>query len=325
LTLACQSIAKEGAMRGRIQVFGGNGNSELVQEICDYIGLQPGRVDIHRFSNENLFVQIQENVRESDVFVVQPFASPVHENLVELLLMLDALRSASASRITAVIPYYSYARSDKKDAPRISIAGRLIADLLVTAGANRVLTMNLHKPQVHGFFSVPTDHLFAAPVLLEYFNGQDLRNTVVVAPDAGHVKEAANYAERLQLPLAFVDKRRVSDLEVETNEVVGDVEGKRALVFDDEISAGSSLLATTAILRDRGVVSIRAAAVHGVLCASAVDRIEASSLEQVVVTNTVPVPPEKRRGKIVVLSVAPLFGEAIKRIHSGESVSSLFV
>jgi len=312
-------------MRDRIQIFSGNGNPELVREICAYIGLPLGRVEIRRFSNENLFIQIQENVRETDVFVVQPFSTPVHENIMELLIMMDGLRSASASRITAVIPYYSYARSDKKDAPRISITGRLMADLLVTAGADRVLTMNLHKPQVHGFFSMPTDHLYAAPVLLDYFKDNDLSDTVVVATDAGHVKEAANYAERLRLPLAFVDKRRISDNEVETTAVVGEVKGKQAIVFDDEIAAGTSLVATAVILREKGVRSIRACAVHGVLCDEAVARIEASPVAEVVVTNTVPVPPEKRIGKIRVLSVAPLFGEAIKRIHSGDSISSLFV
>lgn len=312
-------------MRDRISVFSGNANPELAREVCAYLGLPLGRVDIRRFSNENLFIQIQENVRESDAFVVQPFSTPVHENIVELLIMMDALRSASASRITAVIPYYSYARSDKKDAPRISIAGRLMADLLVTAGADRVLTMNLHKPQVHGFFSVPTDHLYAAPVLLDYFQKMDLRDTVVVATDAGHVKEAANYAERLHLPLAFVDKRRLSDEAVEMTAVVGDVEGKHAIVFDDEIAAGTSLVATADILKQKGVRSIRAGAVHGVLCGKAIEKIAASPVEEVVVTNTVPVPPEKRIDKIRVLSVAPLFGEAIKRIHSGESISSLFV
>jgi ribose-phosphate pyrophosphokinase len=312
-------------MQGRIQVFGGHGNPELVQEICNYIGIAPGRVEIRRFSNENLFIQIQDNVRESDVFVVQPFSTPVHENLMELLIMMDALRSASAARITAVIPYYSYARSDKKDAPRISIAGRLIADLLVTAGANRVLTMNLHKPQVHGFFSVPTDHLYAAPVLLDYFEQLDLADTVVVATDSGHVKEAANYAERLRLPLAFVDKRRISDQEVETCAVVGEVAGRRAIIFDDEIAAGTSLLATTDILLQKGVRAVRAGAVHGVLCAGAAGRIGASPVQELVVTNTVLIPAEKQIDKLRILSVAPLFGEAIKRIHSGESVSSLFV
>jgi ribose-phosphate pyrophosphokinase len=312
-------------MRNRISIFSGNANPELAREICAYLGLPLGRVEIRRFSNENLFIQIQENVREADAFVVQPFSTPVHENIMELLIMMDALRSASASRITAVIPYYSYARSDKKDAPRISITGRLMADLLVTAGADRVLTMNLHKPQVHGFFSVPTDHLYAAPVLLDYFQKLDLQDTVVVATDAGHVKEAANYAERLHLPLAFVDKRRLSDEAVEMSAVVGDVEGKHAIVFDDEIAAGTSLVATAVILKEKGVRSIRAGAVHGVLCGKAIQKIAASAVEEVVVTNTVPVPPAKQIDKIRVLSVAPLFGEAIKRIHSGESISSLFV
>jgi ribose-phosphate pyrophosphokinase len=312
-------------LQGRIYIFSGSGNPQLVREICDYLEIAPGRVEIRRFSNENLFVQICENVREADVFVVQPFSSPVHENLMELLIMMDALRSASASRITAVIPYYSYARSDKKDAPRISITGRLIADLLVTAGANRVLTMNLHKPQVHGFFSVPTDHLYATPVLLDHFRRADLKDTVVVAPDSGHVKEAANYAERLRLPLAFVDKRRLSDQEVETNAVVGDVNGKHAIIFDDEISTGTSLLATVQVLREHGVRSMRAGAVHGVLTGNTIERLAASSLEEIVVTNTVPIPPEKQVPKLRILSVAPLFGEAIRRIHTGESISSLFV
>lgn len=312
-------------MTDRIKVFGGNGNPDLVREICDYLDVPVGKVDIHRFSNENLFVQVLENVRETDVFVVQPFSSPVHENIMELLIMMDALRSASAARITAVIPYFSYARSDKKDAPRISIAGRLMADLLVTAGAERVLTMNLHKPQVHGFFSVPTDHLYAAPVLLDHFCHHDLTNTIVMAPDAGHVKEAANYAERLRLPLGFVDKRRISDTEVETCAVVGDVSGKNVIVFDDEIAGGTSICATVDILRQHGAQRIRAGAVHGVLVGQAVPKLAASPLEEVVVTNTVPIPPEKRIDKLHLLSVAPLFGEAIKRIHTGESISSLFV
>jgi ribose-phosphate pyrophosphokinase len=196
---------------------------------------------------------------------------------------------------------------------------------VVTAGANRVLTMTLHKPQVHGFFSVPTDHLFATPVLVDYFRRSDLSNTVAVASDAGHVKEAANYAERLHLPLAFVDKRRISDQEVEAHALVGDVKGKDAIIFDDEIAAGTSLLATVSVLQENGVRTLRACATHGVLCANAVGRIAASPLQEVVVSNTVPVGPEKRIDKITVLSVAPLFGEAIKRIHTGESVSSLFV
>jgi ribose-phosphate pyrophosphokinase len=313
------------SLRGELKVFSGNGNPELAQEICEHIGVPLGQATIRRFSNENLFIQIMENVREADVFVVQPFCSPVHENIMELLIMMDALRSASARRITAVIPYYSYARSDKKDAPRISITGRLMADLVATAGANRVLTMNLHKPQVQGFFSVPTDHLFAAPVICDYFRTKELDNCVIVAPDAGHVKEGANYAERLRLPLAFVDKRRISDDAVETHAVVGDVKGKHALIFDDEISAATSLIATVQVLEEEGAVAMTGGCAHPVLCGDAIRRIAAAPLREVVVTNTIPVRAEKSIPKITVLSVASLFGEAIKRIHTGESVSSLFV
>lgn len=313
-----------GPRNWRLKIFTGNANPELAQEICDYLGEPLGRVEITRFSNENIFVQIQENVREADVYVVQPFCSPTHENIMELLIMMDALRSASARRITAVIPYYSYARSDKKDAPRISITGRLMADLLVTAGANRVLTMTLHSSQVHGFFSVPTDHLVATPILAEHFASLNVVDPVVVAPDAGHAKRAGEFAERLQAPIAFVDKRRISDTKVETTAVVGNVANKNCLIVDDEIAAGSTTVQTAQALYDHGAQAVYAAATHGVLCGPAIERIRASHLQQVVVTNTVTVPPEKRLPKMRVLSVAPAFGEAIKRIHTGDSISTLF-
>jgi ribose-phosphate pyrophosphokinase len=309
----------------KLKIFSGNANPELAREICDYLGEPLGKVAINRFSNENIYVQIQENVREHDVFVIQPFNTPVHENIMELLIMMDALRSASARRITAVIPYYSYARSDKKDAPRISITGRLMADLLVTAGANRVLTMTLHAPQVHGFFSVPTDHLVATPILADYFHSLDVENGVVVAPDAGHAKRAGEFAQRLKLPLAIVDKRRLSDTAVETTAVVGEVAGKNCLVVDDEIAAGSTTVQTVAALLEHGANEVYAVATHGVLCGPAIERIQISPIKQVVVSNTVAVPLEKRLEKLHVLSVAPLFGEAIKSIHTGESVSALFV
>jgi ribose-phosphate pyrophosphokinase len=309
----------------KLKIFSGNANPELAREICDYLGEPLGKVAINRFSNENIYVQIQENVREHDVFVIQPFNTPVHENIMELLIMMDALRSASARRITAVIPYYSYARSDKKDAPRISITGRLMADLLVTAGANRVLTMTLHAPQVHGFFSVPTDHLVATPILADYFHSLAVENGVVVAPDAGHAKRAGEFAQRLKLPLAIVDKRRLSDTAVETTAVVGEVEGKNCLVVDDEIAAGSTTVQTVAALLEHGANDVYAVATHGVLCGPAIERIQMSPIKQVVVSNTVAVPLEKRLEKLHVLSVAPLFGEAIKSIHTGESVSALFV
>jgi ribose-phosphate pyrophosphokinase len=311
-------------MQDRIKVFTGNGNPQLAQEICDHLGIPLGRAEISRFSNENVFVQVLENVRERDVFVVQPLSSPVSENLVELLIMLDALKSASAQRITAVIPYYSYARSDKKDMPRISIAGRLIADLLVTAGANRLLTMTLHSEQVQGFFRCQADHLLAVPILCDHFRSLNLSNCVALATDAGSARRAGQYATRLNIPLAFIDKRRVSDEEVEVRAVVGDIRGKNILFFDDEIARGTSLLEAVKLLREFDVGDIYVGATHGVLTGDAVGRLNSSPVRQVVITNTVPLPPAKRCPKIVQLSVAPLFGEAIRRIHTGESVSEIF-
>jgi ribose-phosphate pyrophosphokinase len=311
-------------LQDKIKVFSGSGNPELAQAICDHLSIPLGKAEIRRFSNENIFVQVMENVRERDVFVVQPLSSPVSENLLELLIMMDALRSASASRITAVIPYYSYARSDRKDKPRISITARLIADLLVTAGASRILTMTLHSDQVQGFFRCQADHLSATPILCDYFRALDLDNCVALAADAGSARRAGSYATRLNIPLAFVDKRRVSDEEVEARNVVGEVEGKTVLYFDDEIARGSSLLETVKLLQGLGVNDIYVGATHGVFSGDAVARIAVSPIRQVVVTDTVPLPPEKRSEKIVQLSVAPLFGEAIRRIHTGESVSAIF-
>jgi ribose-phosphate pyrophosphokinase len=308
----------------KLKVFTGNANPGLAQEVCDELGVPLGKAKITRFSNENIFVQIQENVREADVFVIQPFNTPVHENIMELLIMMDALRSASARRITAVIPYYSYARSDKKDAPRISITGRLMADLLQTSGAQRVMTMTLHSPQVHGFFSVPTDHLVATPILVKHFEAMNIENLVVVAPDAGHAKRAGDFAQRLKVPIAFVDKRRLNDEEVETTSVVGDVDGKNCLIVDDEIAAASTTVATAQSLLRSGALDIYAAATHGVLCGPAIERLARASIKQIAVTNTVTVPPEKQLEKIKVLSVAPLFAAAIKSVHTGESVSALF-
>ena len=311
-------------MREEIKVFTGNGNPVLAQAICDHLNIPLGKAEIARFSNENISVQILDNVRERDVFVVQPLSTPVSENLLELLIMMDALRSASARRITAVVPYYSYARSDKKDKPRISITGRLIADLLVTAGANRMLTMTLHSEQVQGFFRCQADHLSATPILSDYFRSLDLENCVALAADAGSARRAGPYATRLDIPLAFVDKRRISDDEVEVRAIVGDVEGKTVLYFDDEIARGTSLLETVRLLQGFGVADIYVGATHGVFTGDAVERIKASPVAQVVVTDTVPLPPGRRCEKIVQLSVAPLFGEAIQRIHTGESVSEIF-
>ena len=311
-------------MTDEIKVFSGNGNPRLAREICRELNIPLGQANIQRFSNENIFVQILENVREREVFVIQPLSSPVSENLVELLIMIDALRGASARRITAVVPYYSYARSDKKDMPRISIAGRLIADLLVAAGAQRILTMTLHSEQVQGFFRCQADHLSSTPILSDYFRSLELKNCVALAGDAGSARRAGPYATRLNIPLAFVDKRRVSDDQVEIRAIVGDVQGKTILYFDDEIARATSLLETVKLLQGFGVGDIYVGATHGVFTGDACSRIMDSPIKQVVVTDTIPLPPEKRCAKIVQLSVAPLFAQAIRRIHTGESVSEIF-
>ncbi|MBN1461577.1 MAG: ribose-phosphate pyrophosphokinase [Armatimonadetes bacterium] len=312
-------------MQDAIKVFTGNANPGLAQAICEHLHIPLSEAQISRFSNENIFVHVCENVRERDVFVVQPLCSPVSESLVELLIMIDALKGASARRITAVVPYYSYARSDKKDMPRISIAGRLIADLLVTAGAHRLLTMTLHSEQVQGFFRCQADHLSATPILCGYFQQKlDLANCVALAADAGSARRAGAYATRLNIPLAFVDKRRYGDNKVEARAIVGDVKGKTILYFDDEIATGSSLLETIGVLQGFGIGDIYVGVTHGVLTGNAVKRIEESPIKEVVVTDTVPLPAEKQSPKIVQLSVAPLFAQAIERIHTGESVSSIF-
>lgn len=312
-------------MNDDLKIFAGGSNPGLARDICATLGFEPSGLNIERFSNDNLHVQILENVRERDAFVIQSFTEPVSDRIVELCIILDALRSASARRTTAVIPYYSYARSDKKDKPRISITGRLIADMLVTAGADRVLTMDLHADQVHGFFSVPVDHLTAIPVLADHFRERmDLSRAVVVASDAGGAKRAGRFAERLELPLAIVDKRRIDDTSVHQGLVVGDVDGLDAIVFEDEIAAGSTLEATVVRLLEAGARTVSAAATHGVLCGPAIQRLEPLDVAPIVVTDTVHVDPWKRMVKLDVLSVAPLLAETIRRIHTGESVGALF-
>ncbi len=303
-------------------IFSGQSNRPLAQAIAEALGLPLGKSTTQRFANDNLFVRFEESLREGDVFIVQSFTPPVQDHLMELLMMIDAAKGASAARVTAVIPYFSYARSDKKDAPRISITARLIADLLQTAGADRVLTMTLHSPQVHGFFKIPVDHLSAEPVIANYFATRvDLENAVVVAPDAGDLKRASSLARRLGLPLAFIDKERVSDTEVRVRMLVGEVEGKTALIVDDEISTAGSLVEAVEALMQAGAKEVYAAATHGVYVGPAVERIENSPIKEVAATNTcLPKPHPKLR----TLDVAPLFAEAIWRIHRGESVSSLF-
>lgn len=307
-----------------IAVFSGNAHPELAQEICTYLNVPLLPTRLKRFSNDCLEVQLQANCREKDVFLIQPLTAPVQDNLVELLLMLDAARGASASRITAVIPHFSYARSDKKDAPRISIGGRLVADLLVTAGANRVLTMTLHSPQVHGFFSVPVDQLHALTELSNYFLRYDLSHAVVVSPDLGNAKNAAAFAKRLNVPVAAGAKERVSDTQVRITALIGEVRNRDVIVLDDEIASGGSILELLQHLRAHGARSVRIATTHGIFAGDAIARLAAEpDIAEIVCTNTVPIPSEKRVGKLTILSVAPALAEAMRRINSGDSVSAL--
>jgi ribose-phosphate pyrophosphokinase len=297
----------------------------LAREICSHIGIELSPLEISRFSNDNYFVRVLTNVRERDVFVIQSFTAPVNNHIMELFIIMDALRSASARRITAVIPYFSYARSDKKDAPRISITGRLMADLIKAAGADRVLTMDLHSDAVHGFFSMPVDHLTAVPLIATHLKQtMDLSRAVAVATDAGGAKRVGKFAAHLDVPMAIIDKRRLGDDKVDQGLVVGDVKGKDAIIFDDEISTGSTLAATARTLTDAGVNSMVMGATHPVLCGNAPANLAASKVDQFVVTNTVHVDEGRRMERLNVISVAPLMAEAIKRIHSGESVGALF-
>ena len=308
-----------------IAVFTGTAHPELADEICANLGVALLPSTVERYANDCLAVSLQANCRERDVFLIQPLVPPVQEHLVELLLMLDAARGASAGRITVVMPHYAYARSDKKDAPRISIGGRLVADLLVTAGATRVLTMTLHAPQVHGFFSVPVDHLHALRELAHHFRGYDLSNTVVVSPDLGNAKEAAAFARMLDIEVAAGAKQRFADDKVVISSVIGEVTDRDVIVLDDEIAKGSTVFELLARLRERNVRSVRVACTHGLFTNEALRRLtEEKDIEEIVCTNTVPIPYADRNDKLTILSVAPALAEAMRRIHNGESVSALF-
>ena len=308
-----------------IAVFGGSAHPALTAEICAHLTVPQRPVALKRFANDCLEVQLQSNCRERDVFLIQPLVKPVQEHLVELLLMADAARGASAARVTAVMPHYAYARSDKKDAPRISIGGRLIADLLVTAGVTRVLTLNLHSPQVHGFFSVPVDHLHALRELADHFRGRDLSHAVVVSPDLGYAKSASAFARRLGLPVAAGAKERISDSEVRITAIIGDVTGRDVIVLDDEISRGTTVFELLDRLHDEGARSVAVACTHGLFADNALDKLAATDVTEIVCTNTAPLSAEQEENpKLTVLSVAPALAEAISRIHNGESVSSLF-
>ena len=308
-----------------IAIFSGSAHPQLAQEICDRLGVPRHPVVTRRFANDCLEVQLQSNCRERDVFLIQPLSPPVQEHLTELLLMLDAARGASAARVTAVIPHYAYGRSDKKNMPRVSIGGRLVADLLVTAGASRVLTVTLHAPQVHGFFSVPVDHLHALRELAGHYRGVDLANAVVVSPDLGNAKQAAALARMLGVPVAAGAKERQTDEKVTISSIIGDVAGRDVIILDDEIARGTTIMEMLARLRERQVRSVRVACTHGLFNDGALQRIAGQpDVLEVVTTNTVPIPDSKSHPKLHVISLAPALAEAIRRIHEGESVSALF-
>jgi ribose-phosphate pyrophosphokinase len=312
-------------MTYELKLFTGNANPGLAEEIAKYLRLPLGDAEVSRFSDGEVFVQVNENVRGTDVFVIQPTCPPVNDNLMELLVMIDALKRASARRITAVLPYYGYARQDRKIQPRVPITAKLVADLLTAAGVDRVLALDLHAGQIQGFFNIPVDHLFAAPVIIDYLGKKDLRDAVIVSPDAGGVERARAIAKRLKAGLAIIDKRREGPNQAAAMHLIGEVRDRDAVVIDDMIdTAGTLVQAVTALARE-GARRILACGVHPVLSGPAIERIRDSVLEEVVVTNSIPVPEHKRIPRLTVLSVAPLLGEAIRRIHDEESVSTLFV
>ncbi len=308
-----------------LKVFTGNAHPTLAQAVCEYLGIPLGNAEVFEFSNENIFVRILENVRQRDTFVIQPICSPVNKSLVELLIMIDALKRASAGRITAVVPYYGYGRTDKKDQPRVPITARLVADLLTVAGANRLLTVDLHAEQIQGFFNIPVDELTALDLLSDYFKKKGLDDLVVVATDIGISKHARDVATKLNAPLAIMEKRRMGNLDqTETLNVIGEVEGKIALTVDDEIDTAGSLINTVSTLIDKGAKEVYACCTHPVFSGPAIKRIASCPVKEVIVTDTIPVADDKKLDKITVLPIAPLLGEAIHRIHTGQSIGAMF-
>jgi ribose-phosphate pyrophosphokinase len=307
-----------------MKIFAGRSHPGLAEEICRFLDVPLGKKEVIQFSNENLMVKINENVRGADVFVIQTSCPPIHSGIIELLITIDALKHASAGRVTAVVPYFPYVRSDKKDKPRISITARLMADLLQTAGADRVVTMDLHAAQIAGFFRIPVDHLQATPLLADYLRKSDLSDAVLVAGDAGEAKEVGGYANRLNLPMAIIDKRRYDDSEKpKPAHLIGEVEGKHAIIVDDEVSTGRTLIEAAVYLKEKGALSVTAAFTHAVLAGEAIDRLNASVIEELVCTDTIPL-GDKVSSKLTVLGTAQLFAKAIRRIHDGESISELF-
>jgi ribose-phosphate pyrophosphokinase len=309
----------------KLSVVTGNAHLGLANDICKYLKIRPTRCLVGRFSEGEIRVKIEENIRGKDCFVIQPTCPPVNDNLMELLILIDALKRASAKRITAVMPYFGYARQDRKDQPRVPITAKLVANLITIAGADRVLTMDLHAGQIQGFFDIPLDHLFAVGVFVEYFKKLRLKDLVIVSPDVGGIKMARAYAKRLHAGLAIVDKRRVSPEATEAVHILGDIENKNIVITDDLVSTGSSLVEAAEALNAQGAKQIRAAVSHGVLCSPAIERIaKCKELKELMITDSIPLSEDRKHPKIKVLSISELLGEAIKRIHNEESVSSLF-
>jgi ribose-phosphate pyrophosphokinase len=323
---ACDSIdVADSPTFQDLRVFTGNAHPELADAICMYMEMPLGEAEVFEFSNENIFVQFRENIRARDVFIVQTMSPPVNTRIMELFIMIDAARRASAGRITAVVPYYPYGRSDKKDQPRVPITARLIANFLETAGADRLLTVDLHAGQIQGFFNIPVDELTALSLLSEYFQKKKVPKLTVVATDVGGAKGARRMADRLGAPLAIVEKRRLGNEEkVEALTLIGEVDGRAVLIPDDEVLTGSTLVATAEVVLERGATEVYAAATHPILSGDAVSKLEKSPIKELVFTDTIPVPPEKLLPNMTVLSVAPMLGEAIRRIHTGQSVGALF-
>jgi ribose-phosphate pyrophosphokinase len=315
----------EGTLYQELRIFSGNAHPDLARSICNYLETPLGECEVFEFSNENIFVRVMENVRERDVFVVQPMSAPVNTSIMELLIMIDAMKRASAGRVTAVIPYYAYGRSDKKDQPRVPITARLLANMIETAGADRVVSIDLHAGQIQGFFNIPVDELTALYLISRYFKEKELSNPVVVSADEGASKRSRNVAQYLSAPLAIIEKRRVSNNEVaEALNVIGDVEGKQAIMVDDEALTGGTLVEGAQLLKRRGATAVYSGVTHALLSGNAPERIKASPIDELVVTDTVPLSADKQLPQMTVLSIAPLIGEAISRIHTGRSVGELF-
>jgi ribose-phosphate pyrophosphokinase len=309
----------------QLTVFTGNSNPELAEEICGYIGIPLGRAEVFKFSNDNTFVRIQESVRENDVFVVQSFADPINDAIMEMLIMIDTIKRASAGRVTAVIPYFGYGRTDKKDQPRVPITARLVAKLVGVSGADRALTLDLHAGQIQGFFDMPVDEMSAMPLTARYFAQKRLADPVVVSPDLGNTKRARNFAEIVDAPLAIIEKRRAGNRDrSEVLNLIGSVEGMQAILVDDEIDTAGSITQAAQVCLDAGAKEVYASAIHPVLSGAAIERLQESPLREVVVTNSIAIPDEKRIPKLTVVSIAPLLGETMQRIHTGASVSAAY-